>query len=142
MSIMHPRQPRGFALIAAIVLLVLLAALGAFVASVVSMQFSGAALDTMGARAYQAARSGTEWGLAQALNNNSCIASSNIGLVDTMTVTVTCTIVASGNAVEAGLGTIYSITSTACNIPAGSACPGPAASAHYVERSLTVLAEN
>jgi MSHA biogenesis protein MshP len=138
---MFPERNRGFAIVSAIFILVVLAALGGFVATVATTQHVGSALDVQGARAYQAARSGTEWGLYQAVKVPSCAATTNIGLVGGMTVTVTCSTVASGSAVETGLGALYSITAIACNFPNFGACPGTAATPNYVERSLTVLVE-
>ncbi len=138
------KSQQGFAIVSAIFLLVVLAGLGAFIANVSTNQHIGAALDVMGAKAYQAARSGTEWGLYQALlvppAVPSCVASTDVGVIDTMTVTVACSVVAQ-TPIEAGIGVIYSITATACNIPTGTACPGDASSPNYVERRMTVLAD-
>ena len=53
---------RGFSLISAIFLLVVIAALGTFAVTISTTQHMGAAQDVMGARAYQAARAGIEWG--------------------------------------------------------------------------------
>ena len=56
---------RGFTIVSAIFILVVLAALGAFVVTVSTNQQIGSALDVQGTQAYQAARSGIEWGLYQ-----------------------------------------------------------------------------
>jgi MSHA biogenesis protein MshP len=140
-----PHRLRGFALVSAIFILVVLAALGGFIATVSTTQHVGSALDVMSARAYQAARAGVEWGLFQTQAAAWCAAtpSSDIGPFNGVTVTVACTTVASGNAVEAGLGGIYRITATACAPAAAGApaCPGAAAGAGYVERRLTALVE-
>ena len=142
MSTMCRERQRGFAIVSAIFILVVLAALGGFIATVATTQHMGSALDVLGARAYQAARAGTEWGLYQAVKVPSCVATTNIGTVGGVAVTVTCSEVATGGAVEAGLGSIYRITAVACNFPAGgTTCPGAAATPSYVERSLTVLVE-
>ncbi len=142
---MFPRTQRGFAIVSAIFLLVVLAALGGFIATVSTNQQIGAALDVMGARAYQAARSGTEWGLYQALKASSCAASTDIGVLDGIAVTVNCSVVASSSTAttESGIGVIYSISATACNIPANTApaCPGSSSSPNYVERRVVVLAD-
>ncbi|MFA6442609.1 MAG: hypothetical protein WCV99_09745 [Sterolibacterium sp.] len=53
----------GFSIVAAIFILVVLAALGAFMVTVSTTQAIGSALDIQGSRAYQAARSGIEWGV-------------------------------------------------------------------------------
>lgn len=146
----------GFAILSAIFILVVLATLGAFILNISSSQHIGSALDVQGARAYQAARAGIEWGLYQvqstaaynfgygapptapgAANPNlrSCATAGGSFPVFGMTVTVACieTLDASGGP------TVYTLTSTACNEPNGGACPntvnpGPL----YIERSLAV----
>lgn len=55
----------GFSLVSAIFLLVVVAALGAFSVTLSTNQQQSEALDVLGARAYQAARSGIEWGAFQ-----------------------------------------------------------------------------
>jgi len=60
---------RGFSLISAIFLLVVIAALGAFAVTLSTTQQQSAALDVLGARGYQAARAGVEWGAYQVLRN-------------------------------------------------------------------------
>lgn len=141
-TVLNPQ--RGFTVIAAVFILVILAALGAFMVTVSSSQHMGSALDIQGAQAYRAAQSGIEWGLYKALKDATpCTASADIGAVGGMQVTVTCAQVASGSAVEAGLGSIYSIVATACSVPsAGSPkCPGDLTNANYVERRLTAMVE-
>lgn len=59
------RMQRGFSLVTAIFLLVVIAALGAFAVTISTTQQQSAALDLLGARAYQAARAGIEWGVYQ-----------------------------------------------------------------------------
>lgn len=131
----------GFGVIAAIFILVILAGLGAAIATVSTTQHLGSALDLEGIRAYQAARSGIEWGLFRALRSASCAAAADIGAIDGMAVTVNCAVTASGDATEPGLGSIFTITAVACNQPTGTTCPGNAAGPNYVERRLSVLAE-
>jgi MSHA biogenesis protein MshP len=137
------KRAQGFAIVSAIFILVTLAALGAFIVTVATTQHAGNTLDLNGARAYYAARAGIEWGVAQTGNALFCAANptTTIGPVNGNPVTVSCATLAAGNAVEAGLGSIYSITATACNQPAAGACPGAAAGQNYVERRLTVLVE-
>ena len=55
-------------MVSAIFILVVLAALGAFIVNVSTTQQITTAQDTQGARAYQAARTGIEWGLYQVLD--------------------------------------------------------------------------
>lgn len=68
---MKPRRMKkqmGFTMVSAIFILVVLAALGAFIVNVSTTQQITTAQDTQGARAYQAARAGIEWGLYQVLD--------------------------------------------------------------------------
>jgi MSHA biogenesis protein MshP len=133
---MTRRDSPGFALPSAIFLLVILAALGAFVLTVSSSQQTGAALDIQGARAYQAARAGVEWGLYQSLRGGSCGAATlNFGgtsLADFST-SVTCS---SSSASElSSTVTTDQVTATSCNQPP---CPNASPGANYVERQLSV----
>ncbi len=58
----------GFALPSAIFLLVVLAALAAFLVNISMTQHATSTQDVQGARAYQAARAGIEWGLYRVLD--------------------------------------------------------------------------
>ena len=71
------RPPRGFGIVTAVFLLVVLAGLGAALVNLSTVQHTASALDVQGARAYQAARAGIEWGLYRQLRNNSCAAPSS-----------------------------------------------------------------
>ena len=62
------RRFRGFALPSAIFLLVILAGLAAFLVNISMTQHATSAQDVQGARAYQAARAGIEWGLYRVLD--------------------------------------------------------------------------
>ena len=66
---MYRSRPTGFTIPAAIFLIVVLAALGAFAVTVSGLNQGSSALDLQGARAYQAARAGIEWGAWQVLQN-------------------------------------------------------------------------
>jgi MSHA biogenesis protein MshP len=63
------RRSRGFALILALFLIVTLAAIGAYMLTVSNVQVETGVMDEQGARAYQAARAGIEWGAYQVLQN-------------------------------------------------------------------------
>lgn len=131
------RTPRGFAILSAIFILVVLAALGAFILSVSSSQQMGSALDVQGARAYQAARAGIEWGLYRQLQQGNCAAATSFvpagAMLAGFTVTVTCAATVDAN----GGPTTYSLASTACSEPNGGACPNTAnPGPTYVERRL------
>jgi MSHA biogenesis protein MshP len=65
--------------VAGLFILLVLAALGAFMVSISSLQHLASAQDIQGARAYQAARAGIEWGLYQVLDplNTTAVAPSS-----------------------------------------------------------------
>ena len=63
------RRSAGIGLVTAIFLLVVLAGLAVAMVGISGAQHSASALDVQGARAYQAARAGIEWGLFQSLRN-------------------------------------------------------------------------
>jgi MSHA biogenesis protein MshP len=128
------KRQRGVSLFAAIFLIVVLAALGAFLVTVTGLQHSSSALDIQGARAYQAARAGIEWGAYRALQDDSCAAGSFSpgGTLADFTVVVTCTQTPYSE-IAASSGTVYSIIALACNRPA---CPDAIPGQNYVEREL------
>lgn len=132
---------RGFSLVSAIFLLVVIAALGTFAVTLSTTQQQSAALDVMGARAYQAARAGIEWGAYQVINPAGVIACGTFAApvattviltgttLQNFTVTVNCG--NSGPITEAGVPvTIYQLTSLASQ--------GTPATSSYVERQMTV----
>jgi MSHA biogenesis protein MshP len=144
----HARLPqRGIGMVAAIVVLVMLAALAAAVTRMSWTQQITSAQDILGARAFQAANAGTEWGMYQALKGtwqgSNCSGSQTLDLTSSMgfKVTVSCTTQATAfkEGQDAG-GTdltvrLYVIDAVACNGSA-AACPDNASSAglNYVER--------
>ena len=132
----------GFSLISAIFLLVVIAALGTFAVTISTTQQQSAALDVLGARAYQASKAGIEWGAYQVLRNSAVVggfaATCQAGpatqvlapLPNTLSgfnVTVQCSAVPS---VEAAAPTlwVYQLTSTAKQ----------GVSPNYVERQMSV----
>ncbi len=138
------RRQRGFSLVTGIFLLVILAALGAFLVSVSGLFHFSATADLQGARAYQAARAGIEWGAFSTMTPPApalapaCFGATNITFASTtlsdFTTTVTC---AAFPFTEAGVPvTSYQIIATACNQPVAGACPNNAPGTSYVERQL------
>lgn len=128
------RPARGFGIVTAVFLLVVLAGLGAALVNLTTVQHTVSAFDIQGARAYQAARAGIEWGLYRELRVNSCAATSSFAVPATgFTVTVQCTL-------TAGPGTLqrYQLLATACNQPVGGVCSAASASNNtdYVQRVL------
>ena len=153
---MSPDRQSGFSVVAAIFLLVVLAILAVIIASVTGLQQASSQLDILGARAYQAARAGMEWGAYQVLdpNNNlnaanctsgpggapvmsACpVSPTNLALAGSLTpftATVTCTLTADTTEGNRNVR-VFTITSTACN-QAGP-CPAVPASAEYVDRQI------
>lgn len=140
----HYHRQAGFSLVSAIFLLVVLSALGAFMVSFSGVQHTSAARDILGARAYQAARSGIEWGAYQVLTPAypaACPAITNLtGLAGTLapfTVTVQCTrsLVTEGDTLDNVA--VYLLTVDACNQPDGAgACPNANPGETYVARQL------
>jgi len=129
---------QGFSIISAIFLLVVLAFLGTAMVTFSINQQQTVALDVMGARAYQAARAGVEWGTYQVLRNSgACVANQNLpagtmgATLSGFTVTVTCTAVTHSEVSAAtGTVTVYSLTSRALQ--------GTAGQPDYVERLMSV----
>ena len=66
------KNDAGFTLVQAVFILVVLALLGVVMMRLIGVQSSTSVFALQGARAYQAARSGLEWGAAQASAGNSC----------------------------------------------------------------------
>ena len=149
------KRQQGFGAIAAIVILVILAALAAAIVSLATTQQMTSAQDVMSARAWQAARSGNEWGLFRALSTSTPADTWKTcsGLSETLDlsaqtgfhVTVFCDswLYNEGESVPGTAQTVrvYRITAIAC--PAAS-CTGTndGSSPGYVERTRVVLATN
>lgn len=159
------KRARGSAIIVAIFLLVALATLGAFIVSITSSQQIGSAYDIEGARAYQATRYGSEWGVYQVLKGacsggdfcalcrvapyatpTSTNLSGLAGSLSGFTVTVSCG--GGSSYVEGGNPTlwVYQITANACNQPDAGACPNTNGAiiggVGYVERRLSLTVTN
>lgn len=133
-----PHSSKGFSIVSAIFLLVVLAFLGTAMVTFSINQQQTVALDVMGARAYQAARAGVEWGAYQVLRNGgACAANQNIpagtmgGSLSGFTVVVTCVATPySEVSAASGTVTVYSLTSTASQ--------GTVGQRDYVERIMSV----
>jgi MSHA biogenesis protein MshP len=131
---------RGFSLVSAIFLLVVIAALGTFAVTLSTTQQQSAGLDVMGARAYQAARAGIEWGAYQVLRiGGGACAAANLtlpagtlgGSLSGFSVAVTCVPSAYSEVSAAtGIVTVYDLTSRAWQ--------GAVGTPNYVERQMIV----
>lgn len=87
---MQFNNQKGFTLVQAIFILVVLGLLGAVMARLIGVQSSTSVFALQGARAYQAARSGLEWGAARALSPAaSCSVASDM-TIESFEVRVTC----------------------------------------------------
>ncbi|MGZ5779931.1 MAG: agglutinin biogenesis protein MshP [Burkholderiaceae bacterium] len=127
----------------AIFLLVILASLGAAIVYISGVQQISSGLDIQGARAYQAARAGIEWGLYQQIKAGSCVDAPGTSFtlpagttLSTFTVTVIC------HATPGAVATLnrWQITSTACNAqpPATSCVSGIGGGTGFVQRVMQV----
>ncbi|GAB3410000.1 agglutinin biogenesis protein MshP [Massilia agilis] len=136
------RRSAGVGIVTAIFLLVVLAGLGVAMITVFTSQQSASALDEQGARAYQAARAGIEWGLYQQQIASSCVkAKTSFGLppgtsLSGFTVSVTCEQLGNDEDPLAR----WVIHAWACSEPAADGnCPNDNPSnADYVAREMEV----
>lgn len=126
---------RGFSIVSAIFLVVVLAALGAFMLTFSNVQQMTAAQDLQGAKAYQAARAGIDWGAYKILQSGgACAASTTVPLGGNLVgfaLVVNCANTPNtegGNTVN-----IYQITATAS--------AGTVGSSTYIERQLQATIE-
>lgn len=143
------RHQSGFVLVLAVFMLVMLAAISAYLLTISNLQVQTAAQDELGARAYQSARTGIEWGAYQILRApaqpfaTACVAGATAqtialsGQLAGFSVAVNCQ---AGAAQTEGASSYraYNITATSCN---QAACPG-VAGATYVERQLKISLVN
>lgn len=144
-------QQAGISLVTAIFLIVVLAALGAVVVTVSGLQHTSSARDVMGSKAYQAARSGIEWGAYKVLQQAAPLGAGVCPALSTaipmpagtdltgLTVNVECVLSNADEGSRVGPSNpleFYFIKATACNQPPcpNTTNPGPA----YVERQLQV----
>ena len=146
LSVRRLRRSAGVGLVTAIFLLVVLSGLAVAMVAISSAQHTASSLDVQGARAYQAARAGIEWGLFQTLRNADCLPTKSFAMPATSSlngfvVTVTCTTTFAPAGAPAGAATLvrHVINATACNLqPAGGSCPNPSNRPDYVERQIVV----
>lgn len=123
-------RQRGFSLVAAVFLIVVLAALGAFAVQIAMMQYQGADVELLEARAQAAAQTGIEYAAYVALTNSSCgnATLNPQGALSGFVVNVTCS--AATHTVGAGLKTVYTLVSNASH--------GTYGQPDYVARRVTL----
>lgn len=146
------RRLAGFALMMAIFIIITLAALGAYLLTISTGQLEAATQDEQAARAYQAARTGLDWGAYQLLCNtanpqctrpDSTFFSNCNGGTTTRTLalaavganfhsTVQCTRVSTETEGAVPVN-IYQLVVTGCN---SATCPLASPDPTYVERQL------
>ncbi|MCK5666153.1 MAG: hypothetical protein KAI17_21835 [Thiotrichaceae bacterium] len=71
-TVISCRRQQGFSLVTALFILVVLASLGLYMVTISGAQHQSVNYTLLSARAYQAARSGIEWGIYQTINNGDC----------------------------------------------------------------------
>ncbi|MDT8990217.1 hypothetical protein RQP54_05005 [Curvibacter sp. APW13] len=125
------RHQKGFAAVAAVFLVVVLAALGGYMVSFSNTQQLTSAQDTVGSRAYWAARAGLEWGVSAGAAASACPAASTTLTIQGISVAVVCT----ATAYTEGGATINILRFTAV------ASLGAAGTQGYVERSVSASME-
>ena len=145
MSARAVRRSRGVGLVTALFVLVILSGLAVALLAIATANQTSAALDVQGARAYQAARAGSEWGLYQNLRtaNRRCDASYSFALptassMNGFSVTVTCTRVRDLAPSDPAALDRWLITATACDQPALGTCPNASNNPDYVQRRIEV----
>ncbi len=139
-TIRRLRLARGVSIVTAIFLLVVLSGLGVAIVTVSTSAQRSSVQDLLGSRAYEAARSGVEYGMYQLTQASQCTGTTFVpgGSLSAFTVTVQCT--TTSTAMKDGSALTQSmIRATACNQPANGACPNAApSSADYVQRVVEV----
>lgn len=125
-------------MITAIFLILVIAVLGAYIASVATTQHTTATLDLQGAKAYQAAYAGVQWGAYQALRVPSCAGSTSFALPGGLAGFAVKVDFTSYSYTESGVTrNICRVTSTGCNFPTGgNTCAGNQGNGYYVERQI------
>ncbi len=146
LAILARTRARGVSLVTAVFLVVVLAGLAAAIVRVLVVQQATAAMDVLGLQAYQAARSGLEWGVYQQLRvqplvpSVACFASPQTfampaaGNLRNFTVTVTCTAKAGNTAGDTT--NRWTIAAVACNQPGAAGCPNNTTNVEYVQRRV------
>ncbi|WP_338848467.1 agglutinin biogenesis protein MshP [Massilia sp. W12] len=136
-------QQQGFSLMVGIFLILVLSLLSLGLVTVYGVQQQQSSLDVQGARAYQAARAGVEWGLHRHLRGALACSGATTSFMlpagsslSAFAVSVTCVQTPSGVVTAT---TRRQLTAVACNQPgAGNLCPNPGRSNDYVQRKVQV----
>ncbi len=107
-------KQKGITLVGAIFVLVIVSLLGIYLVKITGAQRQTVLMNLQSARAYQAANTGIEWGLARILTSNSCVKSTTLdSKINGFTVSVSCVVLQTGGYNEAGETiNVYRITSS------------------------------
>lgn len=140
----RPARQAGVGLVTAIFLLVVLAGLGVASVTLFTSQQAGANLDLEGAKGYQAARAGIDWGLYEQLRHERCAPVNSFGfpatsVLGSFRVTVACEPI--DDLLDAAKQPVmrWRITAVACNQPVEGACGQEIPNnPDYVQRRLEV----
>jgi MSHA biogenesis protein MshP len=142
------RRSAGIGIVTAIFLLVVLSGLGAALVALSGAQSQGIALDEQGVRAYQAARSGIEWGLFQHTRNGGCGGTQSFALPTTsvlggFVVTVSCTSVDGPAAIDPLTGAavtlrVLHMRAEACSVALPDTCASAVRGPDFVQRVIEV----
>ena len=141
--VLRSRQA-GVGLVTAIFLLVVLAGLGVASVTLFTSQQASSSLDLEGAKAYQAARAGIEWGLYEQLRHGRCVDGTSFGFPATSTlgsfrVTVGCIPLNELKNADGDPVMRWRLRAVACNQPVEGACGQQAPNnPDYVQRRLEV----
>ena len=76
----HRVRESGFGLVSALFLLVVLSSVAAFMVNLTGVGRTTVNFAILSAHAYQASRSGVEWGIWQLTNNGTCFADTDLNL--------------------------------------------------------------
>lgn len=142
----------GFSIVSAIFLLVVLSFLGIAMVSFSTSQHQSEAMDVLGSRAYQAARTGIEWAAYYIANQASgvewsgCSATTPAatfatgslgGTLSPFAVSVNCSVMAASEVGASPTNTIwiYDVSAVACT---EAPCPSAAPGQNYIEREINV----
>ena len=132
---MQFRQPsdsarqHGFAVMTALALIIIIGGAGAALLTLSTATATNQAHDLLGIQAHYAARAGIEYGVYKAVHDNLDCSTPVIqtlampASLSRFTVTLVCT---STSHTEALSFKVWQLRATACNQPAGGACPGEA----------------
>ena len=142
--VLRLRRQAGVGLVTAIFLLVVLAGLGVASVTLFTSQQAGANLDLEGAKAYQAARAGIEWGLYEQLRHGRCEEDSSFGfpatsVLGSFRVTVKCLPIKELKNADGDPVMRWRMRAVACNQPVDGACRQQVPNnPDYVQRRLEV----